>query len=81
MHLGPAQAAVATAHLIARVVYKVLTLAPHASAGEYQVEYQPLRVAQYEQHYRAQQLKYLHKKAARLGFQLTPIWLFLRTHW
>jgi transposase len=62
--LGPAQAAVATAHLIARVVYKML---------KYQVEYEPLSVAQYEQHYREQQLKYLHKKAANLGFQLTPI--------
>lgn len=62
--LGPAQAAVATAHLIARVVYKML---------KYQVEYEPLSVAQYEQHYREQQLKYLHKKAAKFGFQLTPI--------
>lgn len=62
--LGPAQAAVATAHLIARVVYKML---------KYQVEYEPLSVAQYEQHYREQQLKYLYKKAAKLGFQLTPI--------
>jgi hypothetical protein len=62
--LGPAQAAVATAHLIARVVYKML---------KYKVEYEPLSVAQYEQSYREQQLKYLYKKAAKLGFQLTPI--------
>jgi transposase len=61
--LGPAQAAVATAHLIARVVYRML---------KYQVEYEPLSVAEYEQHYREQQLKYLHKKAAKFGFQLTP---------
>ena len=62
--LGPAQAAVATAHLIARVVYKML---------KYRVEYEPLSVTQYEQHYREQQLKYLHKKAAKLGFHLTPL--------
>lgn len=61
--LGPAQAAVATAHLIARIVYRML---------KYKVEYEPLSVAQYEQHYREQQLKYLHKKAAKLGFQLVP---------
>ena len=61
--LGPAQAAVATAHLIARVVYRML---------KYQVEYEPLSVAEYEQHYREQQLKYLHKKAAKFGFLLTP---------
>lgn len=61
--LGPAQAAVATAHLIARVVYRML---------KYKVEYEPLSVAQYEQHYREQQLKYLQKKAAKFGFQLTP---------
>lgn len=61
--LGPAQAAVATAHLIARVVYRML---------KYKVEYEPSSVAQYEQHYREQQLKYLQKKAAKFGFQLTP---------
>ena len=61
--LGPAQAAVATAHLIARIVYRML---------KYKVEYEPLSVAQYEQHYRKQQLKYLQKKAAKFGFQLTP---------
>jgi hypothetical protein len=61
--LGPAQAAVATAHLIARVVYRML---------KYKVEYVPLSVAEYEQHYREQQIKYLQKKAAKLGFQLAP---------
>jgi transposase len=62
--LGPAQAVVATAHLIARVVYRML---------KYQVEYQPLSVAEYENHYREQQIKYLEKKAAKLGFQLAPV--------
>jgi len=61
--LGPAQAAVATAHLIARIVYRML---------KYKVEYEPLSLAQYEQNYREQQLKYLQKKAAKFGFQLTP---------
>ena len=62
--LGPAQAAVATAHLIARVVYRML---------KYKVEYEPLSVAEYDQHYREQQLKYLQKKAAKFGFQLAPV--------
>jgi transposase len=62
--LGPAQAAVATAHLIARIVYRML---------KYKVEYEPLSVAEYEQHYREQQLKYLKKKAAKFGFQLAPV--------
>jgi hypothetical protein len=61
--LGPAQAAVATAHLIARVVYRML---------KYKVEYEPLSAAAYEQHYQEQQLKYLKKKAAKYGLQLVP---------
>ena len=61
--LGPAQAAVATAHLIARVVYRML---------KFQIEYEPLSVQEYELHYRQQQIKYLERKAARLGFQLAP---------
>jgi hypothetical protein len=62
--LGPAQAAVATAHLIARVVYRML---------KYQVEYQPLSVQDYENHYRQQQVRYLEKKAAKFGLQLLPV--------
>lgn len=62
--LGPAQAAVATAHLIARVVYRML---------KYQVEYEPLSVQEYKNHYRQQQIKYLERKAAKLGFQLSPV--------
>lgn len=61
--LGPAQAAVATAHLIARVYYRML---------KYRVEYQPLTVEQYEAKYRQQQVKSLQKRAAKLGFQLSP---------
>ncbi len=61
--LGPAQATVATAHAIARVVYRML---------KYQVEYEPLSVHEYEKKYEEQQIKYMKKKAAKLGFQLVP---------
>jgi len=62
--LGPAQATVATAHAIARVVYRML---------KYQVEYEMISVEEYEKKYRDQQLKYVKKKAAKLGFQLVPV--------
>jgi transposase len=61
--LGPAQATVATAHLLARVVYRML---------KYQVEYEPLNVSEYEKQYHERQIKYLEKKAAQFGFQLVP---------
>ena len=61
--LGPAQATVATAHAIARVVYKML---------KYKVEYDPLSVNEYQKQYEAQQVKYMKKKAAKLGYQLVP---------
>ena len=61
--LGPAQAVVVTAHLMARVVYRMLN---------YKIEYEPLSVAEYEKRYREQQLKYLEKKAAEFGLQLVP---------
>jgi transposase len=61
--LGPAQATVATAHAIARVVYKML---------KYKVEYDPLSVNEYQKQYDAQQVKYMQKKAAKLGYQLVP---------
>lgn len=62
--LGPAQATVATAHLIARVVYRML---------KYQIEYEPLNVSEYEKRYRDQQIKYLEKRAAKFGFQLAAV--------
>jgi transposase len=62
--LGPAQAAVATAHQIAKIVYRML---------KYQVEYEPLSAQSYEAHYKEQQIKYLVKKAAKFGFQLAPV--------
>ena len=61
--LGPAQATVATAHAIARVVYRML---------KYKVECEPLSVNEYEKKYEEQQIKYMKKKAAKLGFQLVP---------
>ena len=39
---------------------------------KYKVEYQPLSMEQYEAKYRQQQIKYLQKKAAKLGLQLSP---------
>lgn len=61
---------------VARVVYKMLTLAPHAhvpgSAGEYKVEYDPLRVNEYQKQYKEQQVKYMRKRAAKFGYQLVP---------
>ncbi len=61
--LGPSQATVATAHALARVVYRML---------KYKVEYEPLNVNEYQRQYEAQQLKYLKKRAAKFGLQLVP---------
>lgn len=61
--LGPAQATVATAHAIARVVYKML---------KYKVEYDPLSVNEYQKQYEEQQVKYMRKRAAKLGYELVP---------
>jgi len=46
----------------------MLILAPHASAGEYKVEYEKIDVEEYKD----QQLKYMKQKATKLGFQLVP---------
>ena len=61
--LDTGQATVATAHAIARVVYRML---------KYQVEYEELSVEEYEKEYKTQQVKYLKKKAEKFGFQLVP---------
>jgi hypothetical protein len=61
--LGPAQALVATAHKIARTVYHMLN---------YHVEYQTMSAGEYEHHFREREIKYLQRKAARLGFALSP---------
>jgi hypothetical protein len=39
---------------------------------KYQVEYEKINVEDYEKKYKEQQIKYLKKKAAKLGFQLVP---------
>lgn len=57
------QATVATAHAVARVVYRML---------KYKVEYDQIGVTEYEKKYEEQQVKYLTKKAAKLGYQLIP---------
>jgi transposase len=61
--LDKAQATVATAHAIARVVYRML---------KYKVEYEAISVNEYEKKYEEQQIKYMRKKAAKFGFQLIP---------
>lgn len=61
--LGPA-------HLIARIVYKML---------KYKVEYKPLSVAQYEQHYREQQLSSYKRKRLNSVSNSLLLLLFLRT--
>jgi len=55
-----AQATVATAHMIARVVYRML---------KYKVEYETIDIEEYEAKYKEQQIKYMKKKAAKLGFR------------
>jgi transposase len=62
--LGPAQATVATAHAIARVVYRML---------KYKVEYETISVEEYEKKYKEQQLKYMKKRAKKLGYQLVQL--------
>ena len=57
------QATVACAHAIARVVYRML---------KYKVEYETISVEEYEAKYKEQQIKYMRKKAAKLGFELVP---------
>ncbi|MFH2102495.1 MAG: transposase [Chloroflexota bacterium] len=52
------------AHAIARVVYRML---------KYKVEYETISVEEYEKKYEEQQLKYMKKKAAKLGYQLVQL--------
>jgi hypothetical protein len=61
--LGPAQALVATAHKIARTVYFML---------KYQVPFEDVGAEGYESQQRERELIYLKRKAAKLGFDLTP---------
>jgi transposase len=61
--LGPAQALVATAHKIARTVYHML---------KDRVPYHDIGAAEYNKRFRERELKYLQKKAAKLGDTLSP---------
>jgi transposase len=61
--LGPAQALVATAHKMARMVYHML---------KERVPYHDLGAAEYNKRFHERELKYLQKKAAKLGFRLSP---------
>ena len=61
--LGPAQALVATAHKIARTVYHML---------KNRVPYHDIGAAEYNQRFREREMHYLQKKAAKLGYTLSP---------
>jgi len=61
--LGPAQALVATAHKIARTVYFML---------KYKVPFEDIGAEGYETQQRERELTHLQRKAAKLGFDLTP---------
>ena len=40
---------------------------------KYKIEFEEIDVTEYEKKYEEQQIKYVTKKAAKLGFQLVPI--------
>jgi len=61
--LGPMQALVATAYKIARTVYAML---------KNRVQYHDLGAEMYETKQQERELAYLKKKAAKLGFDLSP---------
>jgi hypothetical protein len=61
--LGPAQALVATAHRIARTVSHML---------KHRVQYHDIGAAEYTQRFRERALQYVQKKAAKLGYTLSP---------
>jgi transposase len=69
--LDKAQATVATAHAIARVVYKMLKYKACPEQSR-RVEYDPLSVNEYQKRYEEQQVKYMKKRAAKFGYQLVP---------
>jgi hypothetical protein len=61
--LGPQQATVATAHKIARVVYHLLK--------EHEA-FEKTTALEYDQQCHVRDLQYLQRKAAKLGYALTP---------
>jgi transposase len=68
--IGPAQAIVATAHKIARAFYHML---------KNHTPFHELSEEDYQKHARERELAQLHKKAAKLGFTLTPAPAFVPT--
>ncbi len=61
---GPAKANVATAHKLARIVYRMLKdRKPYVDPGQ----------AYYEQRYQERTIRNLRRKAAKLGLELVPI--------
>ncbi len=61
--LGPMQALVATAYKIARTVYHML---------KHRMQYRDIGAQAYEQIQREREIAYLKKKAAKLGFDISP---------
>jgi transposase len=61
--LGPQKAIVATAHKIARTFYHML---------KYRTPFHDLGAQEYERRVQQRELAYLQKRAAKLGFALTP---------
>ncbi len=61
--LGPEQATVATAHKIARIVYHLLK--------EHEA-FEKTTAMEYDQQCHERELKYLQRKAAKMGYALTP---------
>jgi len=53
--------------MIARTVYFML---------KNQVQYVHISAKSFYKRYREQQIRYLHRKAAKLGFRLTPVGAF-----
>lgn len=64
LHFILQKTTVATAHAIARMVYRML---------KYQIEYDPLSVNEYQKQYEEQQIKYMKKRVAKLGYELLPV--------
>jgi transposase len=61
--LGSMQALVATAHKMARIVYHML---------KGQLSYEHIGADEYNQRFQERELRYLQRKASKLGFQLIP---------
>lgn len=61
--LGTAQAIVATAHYLARIIYRML---------KYKEDYQRISNVEYEAQVRQQQINTLQRRAAKLGLSLVP---------